>query len=202
MKYIIEGGRKLEGEVEVSGSKNASLPILAASILSGKTTKLYNVPNIHDTQITRKILEILGCEVTKKGNKVIIDSGKMKAKGIPEDLMIQMRSSVVLAGAIIGRFKEATFPYPGGCEIGARPIDLHLKGLRKLGINIEEELGYIKCKCEEIIGGNVHLDFPSVGATENIMMASVFATRCNNYKQCSYGARNSRFRKSFKQNGS
>jgi len=111
--YIIEGGRKLEGEVIVSGSKNASLPILAASILSEKKTTLYNIPNIHDIQITKEILEHLKCKVIKKGNKIIIDSSNMSGKEIPEKLMRQMRSSVVLAGAIIGRFKEAVFSYPG-----------------------------------------------------------------------------------------
>lgn len=173
--YIIEGGKRLEGEVNISGSKNASLPIIAASILNNNITKLYNVPNIHDTQITLEILKILGCKIGKKSDKIIIDSRNMKKTEIPEELMRQMRSSVVLAGAIIGRFKEAKISYPGGCDIGARPIDLHLKGFRKLGIEVEEESGFIKCKCEKIIGNTIHLDFPSVGATENIMLASVLA---------------------------
>ena len=99
----------------------------------------------------------------------------MEEHKIPGDLMRQMRSSVVLAGAILGRFKKATFSYPGGCDIGSRPIDLHLKGLRKLGIEIEEEAGYINCKTNQIIGSKIQLDFPSVGATENIIMASVLA---------------------------
>lgn len=173
--YIVEGGNRLEGEVNVSGSKNASLPIIAASILNGGVSKLYNVPNIHDTQITLKILKILGCKVDKKNGKIVIDSSKMDNHEIPEDLMRQMRSSVVLAGAILARFKNAVFTYPGGCDIGSRPIDLHLKSLKKLGINIDETSGYIKCKCEEIVGTEIHLDFPSVGATENVILASVLA---------------------------
>ena len=173
--YIIEGGKKLEGEVNISGSKNASLPIIAASILNNNITRLYNVPNIHDTQITLEILKILGCKVTKKSDKIIIDSRSMTKTEIPEELMRQMRSSVVLAGAIIGRFKNAKISYPGGCDIGARPIDLHLKGFKRLGIEVEEDSGYIKCKCEKVIGSNIQLDFPSVGATENIMLASVLA---------------------------
>ncbi len=177
--YIIEGGKALEGILNVSGSKNASLPIIAASILNGGTSKLYNVPNIHDTQITLKILKILGCKVDKKNGKIIIDSSKMDTHKIPDDLMRQMRSSVVLAGAILARFKNAVFSYPGGCDIGSRPIDLHLKALKKLGINIEEEAGYIRCKCDKIIGSEIHLDFPSVGATENVILASVFAERRN-----------------------
>ncbi len=173
--YIIEGGNKLEGEVNISGSKNASLPIIAASILNSNITRLYNVPNIHDTQITLEILKILGCKVTKKSDKIIIDSRKMDKTEIPEELMRQMRSSVVLAGAIVGRFKNTKISYPGGCDIGSRPIDLHLTGFRRLGIEVEEESGYIKCKCEKIIGNTIQLDFPSVGATENIMLASVLA---------------------------
>ena len=173
--YIIKGGKALEGTVEISGSKNASLPIIAASILNGGISKLYNVPKIHDTKITLKILKILGCKIVKKNGKIIVDSSKMNKHEIPDDLMRQMRSSVVLAGAILARFKNAKFSYPGGCDIGARPIDLHLKAFKKLGINIEEDAGYIKCKCDEIIGGKIHLDFPSVGATENIILASVFA---------------------------
>lgn len=173
--YIIEGGRKLEGALDVSGSKNASLPIIAATILSGKTSKLYNVPNIHDIKITLEILKILGCKVIKKNGKILINSKDIKNQEIPENLMRQVRSSVVLAGAIIGRFKKATFSYPGGCDIGSRPIDLHLNGFRKLGINIVENAGFITCKCDKIIGSEIHLDFPSVGATENIIMASIFA---------------------------
>ncbi len=174
-EYVIEGGRKLEGEVYISGSKNASLPIIAASILNGNMTKLYHVPNIHDTQITLKILKYLGCKVNKNGDKIEINSKPMKSTEIPEDLMRQMRSTVIMAGAIIGRFKEAVFTYPGGCEIGARPIDLHLNAFKKLGINIEENAGFIRCKCDKIIGANINLDFPSVGATENIILASVLA---------------------------
>ena len=115
--YIIEGGRKLEGIGKVSGSKNASLPIIAASILSGKETKLYNVPNISDIQITFKILKHLGCKVKKTHDKIIIDSSKINVYEIPDNLMREMRSSVVMAGAIIGRFKTATFSYPGDCDI-------------------------------------------------------------------------------------
>lgn len=114
--YIIEGGRKLEGVVSISGSKNASLPIIAGSILNEKITRLYNVPNIHDTQITLKILQILGCKIKKNNGKIEINSKGMNNTEIPEDLMRQMRSTVIMAGAIIGRFKQATFSYPGDCD--------------------------------------------------------------------------------------
>ena len=173
--YIIEGGKKLYGETYVSGSKNASLPIMAASVLNRGITKLYNVPNIHDTQMMIEILKNIGCKVKKNQNKIVIDSRNVNKFEIPEHLMRQMRSSVIFAGAILGRYKKVTFSYPGGCDIGSRPIDLHLKGLRKLGIEIEEEAGYINCKCNQITGSKIQLDFPSVGATENIIMASVLA---------------------------
>lgn len=115
--YIIEGGKKLEGIAKVSGSKNASLPIISACILNGKQSKLYNVPNIHDIQITLKILKILGCKVKRVSDKIIIDSSNITSHEIPYLLMRQMRSSVIMAGAIIGRFKNAVFSYPGGCDI-------------------------------------------------------------------------------------
>ena len=168
--YII-----LEGEVEVSGSKNASLPILAATILNKGTTKLYSVPEIRDTRITQEILKFIGCKIKKNKGKIEINSKNITKKEIPEHLMHQMRSTVILAGAILGRFREVRFSYPGGCDIGARPIDLHLKSFEKLGINIVENAGFIICKCDKIIGANIDLDFPSVGATENIILASVYA---------------------------
>ena len=111
--YIIEGGRKLEGEINVSGSKNASLPILAATILNNGITKLYNVPNIHDTKVMLEILQYLGCKVKRSNDKITIDARKIKKYDIPESLMRKMRSSVILAGALIGRFNQATFSCPG-----------------------------------------------------------------------------------------
>ena len=115
--YIIEGGKKLEGTIKVSGSKNAALPIIAATILSGGITRLYNVPNIHDTQVTLKILRYLGCKVSKNNDKIEINSKKINKKEIPENLMREMRSTVIIAGALLGRFKEVTFSYPGECDI-------------------------------------------------------------------------------------
>ena len=172
---IIKGGNKLNGEVKISGSKNASLPIIAASILSGKKTTLFNVPDIHDTQVTLKILRYLGCKVYKNHDRIEINSKYIDKMEVPESLMREMRSTVILAGALLGRFREVTFSYPGGCDIGARPIDLHLKSFKKLGINIAEEYGFIRCSCDKIVSADIDLDFPSVGATENIILASVFA---------------------------
>jgi UDP-N-acetylglucosamine 1-carboxyvinyltransferase len=172
-EYIIKGGKKLKGEADVSGSKNASLPILAATIISGKTTKLYNVPDIQDIKTTLQILKELGCKVKKEKNKITINSESMKKTTIPDELMRKLRSSVIIAGAIIARFKTVRFSYPGGCDIGARPIDLHLKNFEKLGIKIVENSRYIECKCDKIDSQILELDFPSVGATENIILASI-----------------------------
>lgn len=174
-RYVIEGGNKLEGSTYVSGSKNASLPIIASTLLNKGINKLYNVPNIHDTKMMLKILEKLGCKVKKEKGKIIIDSRKVTNHKIPDDLMSQMRSSVIIAGALLSRSKKVTFTYPGGCDIGSRPIDLHLKSFEKLGVNVKEEFGELICKADEILGNDIHLDFPSVGATENIMLASVLS---------------------------
>ena len=182
-KYIIKGSNKLEGKVKISGSKNAALPIIAASILNAGKTTLYNVPNIHDTQMMFEILKNLGGKVEKKNNKIIIDTSKIKKYEISEDLMRQMRSSVILAGSLIGKYQKAIFSYPGGYDIGTRPIDLHLKGFEKLGINITKNYGNISCICDKIVGEKIDLDFPSVGATENIMLASCLGegtTQINN----------------------
>lgn len=173
--YIIEGGKRLEGVVKISGSKNSSLPILAATILNAGKTTLYNVPNIHDTKMMFKILEELGAKVEKKNGKVKIDTSKIEKFEIPQDLMHEMRSSVILAGALIGKYQKAVFTYPGGCDIGSRPIDLHLKSFEKLGITVSKNHGIIQCEAEKIKGEKIDLDFPSVGATENAILASALA---------------------------
>ena len=171
--YIIEGGKKLEGRVNISGSKNATLPIMAAAILNAGTTTLYNVPDIYDVKIMINILENIGCKIYKNKDKVVIDSRKVNDTVIPDVLMRQMRSSVMLVGAVIGRKRQCNFSYPGGCEIGARPIDLHMRAFRKMNINVRENRGYIYCDTESVKNSEVNLDFPSVGATENIMLLSV-----------------------------
>lgn len=173
--YRIKGGAKLEGEVAISGSKNSSLPIIAACLLNGGVTQLYNVPNIKDTAGMFEILNDLGCKIKKKGKRIIVDSTNIKKFEIDDALMSKMRSSVIIAGALIARFRKVVFSYPGGCDIGSRPIDLHIGGFKKLGINIDESTGYIVCKCDKIVPAEIHLDFPSVGATENLILASVFA---------------------------
>lgn len=117
LSYIIRGGQKLEGTVKISGSKNSALPIIAATILNAGKTTLYNVPNIQDTQMMYKILETLGAKIEKKNGKIKIDTAQIKKFEIPPELMHKMRSSVILAGALIGRYKKATFSYPGDCDI-------------------------------------------------------------------------------------
>ncbi len=171
--YIINGGKKLFGEVDISGSKNASLPILAATIISGKTSKIYNLPDIEDVRVTLDILKFLGARIKKDNTKVIIDTKDLYSNIIPDELMRKLRSSVIIAGALISRFKEANFSYPGGCDIGARPIDLHLENFKKIGIKIAQNGRYIGCKCDKIESKNIVLDFPSVGATENLVLATV-----------------------------
>lgn len=175
LSYVIEGNNKLEGTIKASGSKNAALPIIATAILNSEKNVFYNIPNIEDTKITLQILRILGCKVTAKSGKITILSREMHSKTIPKELMHKLRSTVILAGAILGRFGEATFSYPGGCNIGKRPIDLHLSSFEKMGVTIEEKDGYIHCKAKDgLKGAKIKLDFPSVGATENIILASVY----------------------------
>lgn len=171
--YKIEGGHRLCGQTYVSGSKNASLPILAGAILNDGITKLYNLPQIEDVRITLEILKVLGCKVKREKDKVIIDSRNVSKTKIPDELMRKLRSSVIIAGALLSRLKKVEFSYPGGCDIGARPIDLHLKNFRRIGIKITENSRYIECICDKIESEKVELDFPSVGATENLILATV-----------------------------
>jgi UDP-N-acetylglucosamine 1-carboxyvinyltransferase len=174
--YIIEGGNRLEGIVEVSGSKNAALPIIAASILNDGKVSIEGCPDIHDVIIMSDILKNLGCDVKREKDIITIDASNIIKYEIPEDLMREMRSSVINVGALIGRLGKCKFSYPGGCEIGARPINLHLDAFRQLGVKIVEEYGYIYCECDKLKGTDITLDFPSVGATENIMLASCLAS--------------------------
>ncbi|MFZ7134021.1 MAG: UDP-N-acetylglucosamine 1-carboxyvinyltransferase [Eubacteriales bacterium] len=174
-KYIVTGGNKLKGEVIVQGSKNAALPILAATVLNQAESIIENVPNIHDVDIMIKILKSIGCNVKKEGNTLIVDSSKIDSVEVSESLVREMRSSIILLGAVLARHKETIFSYPGGCDIGLRPIDIHLTGLRKLGAQVKESHGYIYCRADRLLGSNISLDYPSVGATENIMLAASLA---------------------------
>lgn len=174
-EFVINGGKKLNGDVKISGSKNAALPIIAASLLNSNKVTLYNVPNIEDVNTTIKILRFLGCKVVRKYDKIELLCETIKSTEIPKELMKKSRSTVIIAGALIGRFKKATFSYPGGCNIGSRPIDLHISAFRNLGINVKENESKIECFTNKINGNKVYLKFPSVGATENTILASVLA---------------------------
>ncbi len=174
-KYIINGGNKLYGSVEVQSAKNSVLPMLAASVLTDDKVKILKVPNITDLKNMAKILSKLGCKVVFEGENLIIDSSSADCFEIPRELAHELRSSVFLLGSVISRFHTAKIAYPGGCDIGLRPVDLHLAGLKRLGVEIEEENGYIICKCEKLIGNEIMLDCPSVGATENLMLAAAKA---------------------------
>lgn len=172
-KLVIDGGIPLLGEIRVQGAKNAVLPILAATVIAEGECVIKNCPRLRDVDKTDMVLERLGCSVKREGNTVTINPNGLCSCEICEDLMRAMRSSIIFLGAIITKCKKAQVSMPGGCPIGLRPIDLHLKALRELGVKIEEKHGYIKCTAEKLHGSEIHLDFPSVGATENIMLASV-----------------------------
>ncbi|RBP61812.1 UDP-N-acetylglucosamine 1-carboxyvinyltransferase [Alkalibaculum bacchi] len=174
-KYVVKGGNRLEGEVSIQGSKNAALPILAATVLNQGESIISNVPDIHDVDVMIKILKSIGCRVQKEGNLLVVDSSNVSSVEVSESLVREMRSSIILLGALLSKHKETVFSYPGGCDIGLRPIDIHLMGLRKLGAEITESHGYIYCKADKLYGNNITLDFPSVGATENIMLAASLA---------------------------
>ncbi len=174
-KYVIKGGKKLEGEIYIPGGKNAVLPILASTILNGDVSIVHNCPKIVDVWTMIRILENLGCDVAWQGSTLRIDSSCATSFEVPEELVREMRSSIIFLGSILGRFKKVKISYPGGCELGPRPIDLHLKALKQLGAVISEEHGYIICEATELKGTRITLDFPSVGATENIMLAASMA---------------------------
>lgn len=176
--YLIAGGNKLKGEIDLQGSKNSSLPIIAASILIDGIVNISKCPNISDTIAMQELLKSLGCKVTKEKSNLIIDSRTCDKEEIPEDLMKEIRSSIVFMGPMLAKHKRVVLTYPGGCEIGARPIDLHLSGLTQLGARIKESHGYIVCETDKLKGNEIDLDFPSVGATENIMLAAVLAEGC------------------------
>ena len=173
--WHIRGGNRLEGACFVQGSKNASLPILAASIICPASTELLNVPQLRDVDAALRILRHLGCWAEQSGGEVTIDSRNLSCCSIPHSLMVEMRSSVIFMGALLARCGEARLSLPGGCQLGKRPIDLHLAALRKIGAEIEEDRGEIFCRAEALKGAEIVLPFPSVGATENIMLAACAA---------------------------
>lgn len=169
-KYIVTGGSPLCGKIKMQGAKNAALPILAAAMLSDGKCEIHNCPDISDVKVTVEILNYLGCKAVFENGTVFVDPSGVDKFDIPESLMRKMRSSVVFMGAILGRMKKAKCSYPGGCEIGSRPIDLHLKAFREMGVEVAEDGGFIHCVADKVKPAKIMLTIPSVGATENIML--------------------------------
>ena len=176
-KIIVCGGKKLNGEISVQGAKNSVLPILVATLLVNGVSVIHNCPYLSDVDATIRILRYLGCTVSRDGHTVTVDSSTMCRQDVPDNLMREMRSSIVFLGGIIGRMGKAVLSTPGGCEIGLRPIDLHLSAMEQFGANVTTENGFIVCSAEEkgLCGTRIVLAFPSVGATENIILASTLA---------------------------
>ena len=171
----ISGGQPLCGSIRIQGSKNAALPILAGTLLHEGKTILQRCPRIADVMCMLQILEELGCRVTWEGEDLHIDAGSLRDTRISENLGERMRSSIILLGSLLGRIGEAHLPYPGGCTIGKRPIDLHLAALRAMNAVIEEERCVLHGSCDRLCGRGIHFPFPSVGATENVILAAVLA---------------------------
>ena len=170
--FRVLGGEKIQGEARIEGAKNAVLPIMAASLLPDGDVTLTDCPDIRDVHAMAEILGKLGCRCLWDNGALRISSQGLRHWEMPDELSKQIRSSIFLLGPILGKMRRATVTYPGGCEIGLRPIDLHLKGLKALGVRIREEGGVVFCDGSQMRPGDVYFDYPSVGATENVMMAA------------------------------
>lgn len=171
-ELLIRGGNALTGELTIQGSKNSVLPILAASLLGKDTCTIENCPHLRDVDASIAILRHLGCCTHWEGDALIVDTAHVDQSEVPDALMREMRSSVIFLGAVLARCGEATLSYPGGCELGPRPIDMHLAALRALGAQIEERGGRLQCTAQELVGCEIILPMPSVGATENTILAA------------------------------
>jgi UDP-N-acetylglucosamine 1-carboxyvinyltransferase len=174
-KIVIEGGRTLQGEVSISGAKNAALPILVSSLLSDGENTYTNVPKLQDIQSIKDLLANLGARIESDGNTVRIDASGLCNHEAPYDLVRKMRASILVLGPLVARLKRARVSLPGGCSIGERPINLHLKGLRQLGASIKLAHGYVEASAKRLVGAEIYFDIPTVTGTENLMMAAVLA---------------------------
>ncbi|MBN2565766.1 MAG: UDP-N-acetylglucosamine 1-carboxyvinyltransferase, partial [Candidatus Eisenbacteria bacterium] len=174
-KIVVTGGARLEGEIEVGGSKNAALPIMAATLLTPGIFKLTNVPSLVDVRTMGHVLRVLGCQVTHHDHSLTIDTTNCSYHEAPYELVKTMRASVCVLGPVLARQKQARVSLPGGCAWGPRPVDFHIRAMKALGADVEIEHGYIVAKAEHLKGAVIHFDTSSVGATENAMMAAVLA---------------------------
>ena len=176
-RLVIKGGKKLEGEVNISAAKNSVLPILVATILNANSCTIENTPMLEDVFVICDVLKSLGADVSidKINKRVKINTANLFDSGANDELVRKMRASFLIMGPMLGRFGGFKISLPGGCNIGTRPIDLHLKGLSALGAEVSVGHGYVEAKAKKLIGSNIYLDYPSVGATENIMMAATLA---------------------------
>lgn len=177
MSYLlIDGGRRLSGTVPIHGAKNTVLPLLAATLLCHGESELHNCPRLSDVEGSLSILQRLGCRTTRQDDVITVTADAPVSHAIPDDLIRQMRSSIVFLGAMIARMGEAHMAFPGGCDLGPRPIDLHLSALRQMGAVIHEERGHLHCRLSgRFHGATITLSFPSVGATENVLIAAATA---------------------------
>lgn len=183
-KFIINGGRKLSGEIAVSGSKNATLPVMAATLLAEGEFKFDNVPDLIDIRTMGHLLRIMGAKVEQEEDRLYIDTRSVNSWEAPYDLVSKMRASIYVLGPLLARFGKAKVSFPGGCAIGTRPVDLHLMAMEKLGAKITIEHGYILAECEKLKGADIHFKKVSVGATANSLMAAVMAEGETNLYNC------------------
>ncbi|MBA5872465.1 MAG: UDP-N-acetylglucosamine 1-carboxyvinyltransferase [Nitrospira sp. CR2.1] len=174
-QILIHGGRRLKGEVRISGAKNAALPILASTILGGGECVLSNMPSVVDVLTMGKLLRMLGIAVLQEGEHTVVHAQTIASTEAPYDLVRTMRASVLVLGPLVARMGEAKVSLPGGCAIGSRPVNFHLAGLEKMGASVEIEHGYIKATARRLRGSRIYFDIPSVTGTENLMMAAVLA---------------------------
>ena len=174
-KILITGGQALRGEVEISGAKNAALPILASTLLGGEECTLSNMPRVVDVATMAKVLTTLGASITTEADRISVVARSLRATEAPYDLVKTMRASILVLGPLLARYGEATVSLPGGCAIGSRPVNLHLAGLKRLGAEVSIEHGYVRARARRLHGARVPLDIPTVTGTENLMMAACLA---------------------------